>query len=589
MSLHKFKYDRWMTPRDTDLDGRPKPDENEAEQLASANSLEDSLTLLESWSELHNHPEFWPEVCRKWADRIDDDEAMERLRPILNNLFGYAAARDGETVEIFREKMRRSLDNAGKSTFTLDRRGVVNSIGADASDILGFAPGESIRDLLLEPLPQLFEQATMSPMGLLSELFGRDGVRRLINVNRFQNADEEEATLIISICNVFLPAAAENYLRSKLSLTDAEIEILTLSIQRYNIDGIARKRSNSVNTIRTHIKNITSKLGCKNYNDVIVRTLEIIAYHQKDRPSALAEVGNLSPAHLGLQTLKLKRHKGQLEYSIYGDMKLRPLVSLHSIEYGYTPSAEFIAAARKAGYFILCPRRPGFGVSSHGGSVQEDASRIAETLELLNLENAVVMSFSTACPVAMALALQSDLISHTLLVNYAFNAKAKLKDVKPRWLKGLLDLCMASQASFNFASMITGNLIRISGRTGFYEKLYETCKEDLEYLRQNSDEFDRAASLLLAAERDTVRRELVGSFLFNPEVSEMLDQQPNIISVFGEHTHGVPLEFATREAAKLNAPFFVIENAGRNCVFQRPEAFFNILNDLEQPATARAG
>ena len=159
----------------------------------------------------------------------------------MNNLFGYAAARDGETVEIFREKMRRSLDNAGQSTFTLDRRGVVNSIGNDAADILGFALGESIKDLLLEPLPQLFEQATMSPTGSLSEIFGRDGVRRLINVNRFQNADEEDATLIISICNVFLPAAAENYLRSKLSLTDAEIEILTLSIQRHNIEGIARK------------------------------------------------------------------------------------------------------------------------------------------------------------------------------------------------------------------------------------------------------------------------------------------------------------------------------------------------------------
>ena len=214
---------------------------------------------------------------------------------------------------------------------------------------------------------------------------------------------------------------------------------------------------------------------------------------------------------------------------------------------------------------------------------------LLKTLELLNFENAAIMSFSTACPVAMALALESNRVSQTFLVNYAFNAKAKLKDVKPRWLKGLLDLCMASQASFNFATMITGNLIRISGRTGFYEKLYESCEEDMEYLRQHTDEFERAANLLLAAERETVRRELVGSFLYNPEVSEMLAKRPNIISVFGEHTHGVPLEYATREAAKLNAPFFVIENAGRNCVFQRPERFFEILSEMEQPAAAKAG
>lgn len=576
MAIHKIQ------PGDSQNDAAISPDRD-----GTANAPDDSLVILESWAKLLEHPENWPEVCLKWADHIDDDEAMARLRPILNNLFGYAAAKDGDSVEIFREKMRRAIDHSGHYTMLVDRSGRVMAIGEDAAQILGFAAGEIIKEQLLEPLPHLFEGAEHSATESLTEVFGRDGVRRLINVSRIESDGVDEPTLRISICHVFLPSAAESYLRKKLSLTDAEIEILSLSIQRHNIEGIAQKRNSSVNTIRTHIKNITSKLGCKNFNDVIVRTLEIIAYHQKDRPTTLDEIGGFFPTPQRAQILKLERNKGHVEYTIYGDPNMQPLVTLHSLEYGYRPSDEFISLARQSGFCIYSARRPGFGSSSPGDSISEDAARLDEFLALLNLENVVVVSFSTASCVALELTRSSKRLAQTIIVNYAFNAPSKLKNVKPKWLKGLLDLCLASQASFGFAFMLTGNLIKISGPSGFYEKLYETCSEDLQYLREHAAEFKKAANHLLSADRDTVRREIVGSFLFNPEVNEMLANPHNIVSVIGEHTHGVPLENARSEAAKHNSPFFVMENAGRNCVFQRPEEFFEIINSLHQAKTAQ--
>ncbi len=555
---------------------------------ALAVAPEESLELLESWAELHEHPEFWPDVCRKWADRIDDDEAMIRLKPILNNLFRYTAKRDGDTIGILREKMRRTIDKGGKNTLLINRRGVIQSINEDATEILGFAAGESVKEQLLEPLNHLFQEAEQSAKGSLSEIFGRDGVRRLINVHRFDGKSEDEVALKISICNVFLPAAAENYFRGKLSLTDTEIEILSLSIQRHNIDSIARKRNNSVSTIRTHIKNITSKLGCKNFNDVMVRTLEIIAYHEKDRPSALDEIGDIFPTRQGVQILKLERHKGQIEYSTYGDPNMRPLLTLHSLEYGYKPSDEFISLARKSGFCVYSVRRPGFGLSTRGSSNREDAERLEEFLTLLNLKNILAVSFSTASPIALALTQSCERIAQTICVNYAFNAKSKLQDVEPKWLKGLLDLCLASQASFNFAHMLTGNLIKISGHSGFYEKLYESCTEDLAYLREHPDEFEKATKALLSADRDTVRRDIVSNFLDNPEVNDILTGCKNIVSLFGEHTHGVPLKSAKSEAVDRRLLFFAIENTGRNCVFQRPDAFFSIFNGLNQVDIAQA-
>ncbi len=573
---------REIQPGGSQDEGAAIPDRADA-----SNAPEDSLIVLGSWAKLLEHPENWPEVCLKWAERIDDDDAMARLRPILNNLFDYAAAKDGDSIEILREKMRRAIDNAGRNTLHIDRTGRIKAIGEDAAQILGFAAGEKIKEQLLEPLPNLFDGEETFAAGSLSEIFGRDGVRRLVNISKVDSNRDDAETLRISVCHVFLPSLAENYLRKTLSLTDAEIEILSLSIQRRNIEGIARIRNNSVNTIRTHIKNITSKLGCKNFNDVIVRTLEIIAYHQKNRPTALDEIGDFLPMRQAAKIHKLERHKGHIEYSLYGDPNMRPLMILHSLDYGYEPSDEFISLAKKSGFCVYSTRRPGFGLSSPGESACEDAARLDEFLALLNLEDVVAVSFSTASPVALELTRTSKRLAQTILVNYAFNAPSKIKNIKPKWLKGLLDLCLASPASFAFAHMLTGNLIKIGGYSGFYEKLYENCSEDLAYLRGHAVEFKKAANFLLSADRDTVRREIVGSYLFNPEVNEMLAGRHNTLNVIGEHTHGVPLESAMNEAAKHKSPFFVINAAGRNCVFQRPKAFFEIVNSFHDAKSAQ--
>jgi len=548
---------------------------------AKLDAQDDSLVLLQSWSELLEHPESWPEVCLKWAERIDDDEAMARLRPILNNLFGYAAARDGDSIKIFREKMRRAIDNAGRNTFVVDRWGVIGSIGEDAAEFLDFTAGENIKELLLEPLSHLFQELEQANEGSLSEIFGRDGIRRLIDVKYMKPFSGEEEKLRITVCNVFLPAAAERYLRDKLALTNAEVQILSLSIQRHNAESIARKRNNSVSTVRTHIQNITSKLGCKTFNDVMVRTLEIIAYHQKGRPAALDEIGDFIPTQQGAQILKLKKNRGQIEFSIYGNPQLRPLLTLHSMEYGYQPPDEFIALAKQSGFCIYSVRRPGFGLSSTGASIHENAERLEEFLALLNLDNILAVSFSTASPLALKLMHSSKRISQIILVNYGFNLQSEENHIRPNWVKGLLNLYLASQASFNFAFMVTGNLIKLRGFRGFYERLCENCAEDLAYLGQHTDEFEKSAELYRTVDGDTARRELIDNFRQNQDITDMLATYRNVTGLYGEHAYGTPLSSAQRNAAKQNVPFFVIENAGRNCVFQRPKAFFDIVNSFQ--------
>ena len=238
----------------------------------------DLILLLQSLSDLLETSQTRPEASRNWADGIDDEDAISRLRPLVNSLIDYAATRDGGSVCSSCASLHRARDNDDRATLFIDRDGRIKTIGDNAVEILGFNVGESIKDMLLEPLPILLGQAERLTAAFRSEIFGRDGRRRLVNIRFGIEKSADVAGLRLSLCSVLFPAAAEDYLRNTLSLTDAEIAILSLSIQRHTIDEIARKRGNSVNTIRTHTKNITDKFGCRHFSDVIVRALELIVH-----------------------------------------------------------------------------------------------------------------------------------------------------------------------------------------------------------------------------------------------------------------------------------------------------------------------
>jgi pimeloyl-ACP methyl ester carboxylesterase len=267
----------------------------------------------------------------------------------------------------------------------------------------------------------------------------------------------------------------------------------------------------------------------------------------------------------------------QVEYSRYGDPTNTPLILLHSIEYGVSPPKAFLDLAHDKGYCLYTVVRPGFGRTTPTDSIAESAKILNQLFGALNLKDITLIALSTAAPTALKLLSLNHDIKEAFFVNYAFDTKNKIQHIKPVWLRGLLEFGLGSQESFKFAFRMSKGMLKVIGAETFYKKMYQSCEEDLLFLATNQETFEASANLILSAEPNTCRLDLAASFLENPQVDTLASSGQNITSIFGEYTHGISLTPIRDKAKVLGIPFHVIEGTGRNCIYQKPEVFFDIV------------
>jgi pimeloyl-ACP methyl ester carboxylesterase len=331
------------------------------------------------------------------------------------------------------------------------------------------------------------------------------------------------------------------------------------------------------------VRKITKKYGCRNFSDVITRTHELIAYHEiyhtfsrdflpDESPSTRRITSNVAISPVG----------GQIEYSRYGPEDGRPLVLLHSLEYGFIPPTDFLKSAKDRGYAVYTPLRPGFGKSTRADTIRDCADALSEFTERLRLRDVTVIAFSTSAPAALYLTEVNDRISQTVLVNYALDVRDKLAKVKPSWLRGLMGMALNSKHSFKFALRMTNRMYRRIGCEKFYEHLYKGCEEDLAYLRSGPSDLEYAGDALFSADEESIRLDFLSSFDSDFPIDWKALRKKSIFCVQGQNTHGVSVEPARAAAERFGFPFFVIRNSGRNCIFHRPNEFFGVLDETQK-------
>ena len=82
------------------------------------------------------------------------------------------------------------------------------------------------------------------------------------------------------------PSAPPGEIRLQESLTRRELEILDLVAQRLQNKEIASRLFVSVDTVKTHLKNLYQKLGVPNRREAAVKAAEILALQPPETPSA---------------------------------------------------------------------------------------------------------------------------------------------------------------------------------------------------------------------------------------------------------------------------------------------------------------
>lgn len=523
----------------------------------------DAVRLLERFARVEDQPQRLIEACEAWAR----GGAAAAQAPGFDYLFG-RIIRTRRAVAGEAEELAR----ADGLSMALDAAGAVVEIDAALGPRIGAAPGDRVGGGFAAPLAELAARKGADGRPAVAEFTDPRGCRHLVEISDAGASHGARPLYAVRLLKLRLAGEAETYVRRVFALTSAEAEVLALALQRLEVGEIAAARGNRINTIRTHINSIIRKFGCHSLNAVVTSAFEIAYFLDAPRRPA----GAPAPAAREGRAVAALADGARVDYAEGGDPRGRPLVLLHSLEYGHEPTPAFLERAGAAGWRVIAPFRPGFGGTTFAPHAA-GTGILAGFLDGLGLENAVLVGLSTGAPAAIALAAARPCVARLVLVNYAFNALEKLKDVRPRWLAGLVDLVIRSPQSARFAAAAGRRLIAALGPERFFRTLYEGNAEDLEFLAAHPDLMARSGAILLGAHEEAVIGDLVASFAPNPEAEEMVRMRRDVLALRGANTHHASEAPMRAEAERLGVAWRRIERAGRCCVFQRPDAFFALL------------
>jgi pimeloyl-ACP methyl ester carboxylesterase/DNA-binding CsgD family transcriptional regulator len=173
------------------------------------------------------------------------------------------------------------------------------------------------------------------------------------------------------------PEALSVMIKDAFQLTSAEIDIVRGLVEGQTIGALAASRERSLETIRTQVKSILNKTRTKSQADLLRVTLNLMDMvgGDSERMAARGLAGSAAAGQLApvpFQTL-WRPDGRRADYVILGDPAGRPIIFM-PMKYGlirWPAVAE--ALARRNGYKVIVPIRPGYG---HSSPVPRRASRV---------------------------------------------------------------------------------------------------------------------------------------------------------------------------------------------------------------------
>jgi len=150
-------------------------------------------------------------------------------------------------------------------------------------------------------------------------------------------------------------------------LTETETEILEGYLRKQSQKEIAERRDRSLQTVKVQSKTILRKTGCSRMSDVVQLSAGI-AYLLRQMPN-----DDVEPSKNDWVTPKqnmniLRRPDGRkLAWYRIGS-GAQPALFVHGLVQGPFFTAALIAEISQAGFYLICPSRPGFGYSDPSSS-----------------------------------------------------------------------------------------------------------------------------------------------------------------------------------------------------------------------------
>jgi len=295
----------------------------------------------------------------------------------------------------------------------------------------------------------------------------------------------------------------------------------------------------------------------------------------------------LPPAKMSRSALHQSRSvtlldgKGPVEFRRYGDANYRPLVLLHSAEYGYIPSDAFVDEAKRRRVCLYFPLRAGFGTTPKALSLTEAARTVSGFLEAMNLQDVILVALSTAAPTVLSMADPGQRISRTVFVNCALNTPAKIDYIQPLWMQGLVATALETPVALKLTMQAARKILKHHGAENLYRGLYDGFFEDLEFLSENGKLFDLWADYFIGADTGGIMLDVVSSFTNLRNIDILVRSKKRLALINGDNKYLVPNDHVRADAMRLGVEFYTVEKGSRNWLFADPVKFFNFLERLD--------
>jgi len=268
--------------------------------------------------------------------------------------------------------------------------------------------------------------------------------------------------------------------------------------------------------------------------------------------------------------------RGALEYMVWGDPKLRPLVIIHSVEYPGWSDEAFCDLAETNGFQTICIRRPGFAAVPPLPDPDQQAELIGAFLESLGRKDVVIVSSGTGNTLSYRLARHPS-VRLVAVCNCFFNHDP-MAEIKPDWFARHIEQTLISMTGARLALMGLKGAQSMFGKFWVTENFVQKSPGDLEYLRQNKALFEEAMDAISqGTDIHTFRTELRSSLSVDPILCDGCFADAPVISVSGMENSDSWKAGIEAEAERVGVPLHYLSSGDALVMYQSAGELMDVL------------
>lgn len=400
-----------------------------------------------------------------------------------------------------------------------------------------------------------------------------------------QRPSPADGTLQVSVSYIDWSRRLISRLGRAFDLTRSETEILEGYLRKLSQKEIALLRKRSLQTVKVQSKAILRKTGCARMSDVVQLSAGI-AYLLRQMPAQESSdplIEWVTPKQ-GMDVLQSPGGRQIAWYRV--GLGSKPVLFVHGLVQGPFFPEDFIDAASRAGYYLICPSRPGFGYSDPSSSRESyNQTCVDDALTVLNhlsISTCSILGHQGGTSHAFRLANALGETCNSLLIvdgGVPLNEAEDFASIE-RNSRLLAAAAKRSPSLLKLITRLSKAVYRKWGVEPLMRKTYGASSFDLKAMKNPKYFSALAAGYYHVGQQKSEIWVRDGAAAMDDWSADFSCDCPNQVWVQAEHSKTLGIEVVERGVKTLpRAKLKIIPDAGNTILYTHPHEVLNALTD----------